>query len=111
MILIATASKRSVSTDTIHMLLGIIDQSLSVAIELGPFVDCTSNQVSHTGAVTYYNKTALIFLQADAYLELITPARAELLKKSVVLARELKLEFQDVSYEALAVEIAVCLTS
>jgi hypothetical protein len=48
-------------------------------------------------------------LQADAYLELITPARAALLKKSVVLARDLKPEFQDVTYEELAVEIAVCL--
>ncbi len=109
--LIAIASKRSVSHETIDFLLHIVDRIWSVAVELGPFVDCTSNQVSHIGAETYYNKMALIFLQADAYLELITPARAELLKKSIVLARELKLEFQDVSYEELAVEIAVCFTS
>ena len=45
--------------------------------------------------------------QADAYLELITPPRAALLEKSVVLAREWESEFQDVIYEELAVEIAV----
>ena len=46
-------------------------------------------------------------MQADAYLELITPARAELLQGSVVLARQWQPEYPDVSYEELAVEIAV----
>ncbi|KAL2043781.1 hypothetical protein N7G274_003300 [Stereocaulon virgatum] len=59
-----------------------------VATTLGPFVDCTSNQ-------------------ADAYLELLTPKRTSLLKKSAALAREILSDFTGVSYEELAVEISM----
>ena len=47
--------------------------------------------------------------QADAYLELLTPPRAALLKKSAALARQLHSQsiYRDVTYEELAVEIAV----
>lgn len=78
----------------------------SVATEIGPFVDCTSNQVGHTKA-RIRSKATLIEEQADAYLELITPARVALLKQSITVARELKTEYQDVTYEELAVEVAV----
>jgi len=51
-------------------------------------VDCTSNQ-------------------ADAYLELLNPRRAALLKKSAALARQMQAEYPDVTFEELAVEIAM----
>ncbi len=44
-------------------------------------------------------------------MELIKPERAALLEKSVILARKWKSEFLDISYEELAVEIAVGLAS
>ncbi|KAI4160352.1 MAG: hypothetical protein LQ342_005848 [Letrouitia transgressa] len=56
--------------------------------ELGPFVDCTSNQ-------------------ADSYLELLNPQRAALLKKSAALAQELTSHYPGVPFEKLAVEISV----
>ncbi|KAL9610233.1 MAG: hypothetical protein Q9167_005055 [Letrouitia subvulpina] len=56
--------------------------------ELGPFVDCTSNQ-------------------ADSYLELLNPQRAALLKKSAALAREITSDFPGVPFEKLAVEISM----
>ncbi|KAL2049489.1 hypothetical protein ABVK25_010284 [Lepraria finkii] len=62
---------------------------IQVATELGPFVDCTSNQ-------------------ADSYLELLNPQRAALLKNSAALGREILSDFPGVSYEELAVEISVC---
>ena len=46
-------------------------------------------------------------VQADAYLELIEPHRVEILKSSVGLAQELLSEYNGVTYEELAVEIAV----
>ena len=60
-----------------------------VAKELGPFVDSTSNQ-------------------ADAYLELILPHRKDLLVQSIALAKQKDGEYADLSFEELAVEIAVC---
>ncbi|KAK3167554.1 hypothetical protein OEA41_010681 [Lepraria neglecta] len=62
--------------------------SLLVATELGPFVDCTSNQ-------------------ADSYLELLNLQRAALLKNSAALGREILSDFPGVSYEELAVEISM----
>ena len=46
-------------------------------------------------------------IQADAYLELIEPHRADILESSVRLAQELLSEYNGVTYEELAVEIAV----
>ncbi|KAL8889961.1 MAG: hypothetical protein Q9215_002830 [Flavoplaca cf. flavocitrina] len=58
-----------------------------IAKELGPFVGSTSNQ-------------------ADAYLELLLPHRAELLQESLVLARQINGDFPGVPFEELAFEIA-----
>ena len=54
---------------------------------MGPFVGSTSNQ-------------------ADAYLELLLPHRADLLQESFILARQINGEYNDVSFEELAFEIA-----
>ncbi|MCJ1404225.1 hypothetical protein MMC11_007450 [Xylographa trunciseda] len=62
--------------------------SIQVATDLGPFGDCTSNQ-------------------ADAYLELLNPRRAALLKTSAALGRQIQSEYPDVPFEELAVEIAM----
>jgi len=63
-------------------------QDPEVAQTLGPFVDCTSNQI-------------------DAYTEFVNPQRAELMKESALLARQLHPEFPGISYEELAVEIGM----
>lgn len=60
----------------------------SVAQELGPFVDCTSNQ-------------------AIACFELQEHRHKELLQKAAVLAKELSPKYPDVKLETLAVEIGV----
>ncbi|KAH8163068.1 hypothetical protein CIB48_g5180 [Xylaria polymorpha] len=57
-------------------------QDVELSQSLGPFVDCTSNQPS-------------------------SPRRAELVKKSAVLAEELLSEFPGVTYEELAVEVSI----
>ena len=59
-----------------------------MAKELGPFVDSTSNQ-------------------ADAYLELMLPQRADLLKQSVALAHQVHGKYPGVTFEELTLEIAV----
>lgn len=46
-------------------------------------------------------------LQADAFFELSEPRRAALLKESTVLARQILCEFHNLTYEELALEIAV----
>ncbi|KAL8660681.1 MAG: hypothetical protein Q9202_006295 [Teloschistes flavicans] len=55
---------------------------------LGPFVDCTSNQM-------------------DAYNELINPHRAGLIKKAAALANEIHKYYREVPQEELAYEIAM----
>ncbi|KAI4195793.1 MAG: hypothetical protein LQ350_006987 [Teloschistes chrysophthalmus] len=55
---------------------------------LGPFVDCTSNQM-------------------DAYNELINPHRAGLIKKAAALANEIHKYYPEVPQEELAYEIAM----
>ncbi|KAL9120198.1 MAG: hypothetical protein Q9187_003252 [Circinaria calcarea] len=62
--------------------------STQVATDLGPFVDCTSNQ-------------------GDTYFELLKPERAALLKKSAALGRQMQSEYPNVTFEELAVEISV----
>ena len=59
-----------------------------MAKELGPFKDSTSNQ-------------------ADAYLELILPHRADLLNQAIALAHETHGKYPGVTFEELALEIAV----
>ncbi|KAL8738686.1 MAG: hypothetical protein Q9181_000570 [Wetmoreana brouardii] len=59
-----------------------------VSRELGPFVDCTSNQM-------------------DAYNELLKPNHAALIKKSAALAGEIGREYPEVTREELAFEISV----
>ncbi|CAO1596182.1 hypothetical protein XANCAGTX0491_000035 [Xanthoria calcicola] len=59
-----------------------------VSTELGPFVDCTSNQ-------------------ADAYCELINPRHADLLKKTAALANEIKGHYHSVNFEELAMELSM----
>ncbi len=46
-------------------------------------------------------------VQADAFFELSEPRRAALLKESTALARQVLSEYQDLTYEELALEIAV----
>lgn len=58
-----------------------------VAKELGPFIGSTSNQ-------------------ADAYLELLLPHRADLLQESLLLARQISGDYTDVPFKELAFEIA-----
>ncbi|KAM0806160.1 transaldolase [Usnea florida] len=62
---------------------------IEIAKNLGPFFDSTSNQ-------------------ADAYLELLLPHRAEILRSSAALAREILSEYENITFEQLAVEIAMC---
>ncbi|KAL8699920.1 MAG: hypothetical protein Q9201_005730 [Fulgogasparrea decipioides] len=59
-----------------------------VSTELGPFVDCTSNQM-------------------DAYHELLKPNHAALIKKSAALAGEIGREYPEVTREELAFEISM----
>ncbi|KAL8752805.1 MAG: hypothetical protein Q9184_005620 [Pyrenodesmia sp. 2 TL-2023] len=61
---------------------------IRVSIELGPFVDCTSNQ-------------------ADAYQELLNPRHADLLKKAAALANEIKGHYHSVNFEELAMELSM----
>ncbi|KAL8996198.1 MAG: hypothetical protein Q9188_006618 [Gyalolechia gomerana] len=61
---------------------------IAVSIELGPFVDCTSNQ-------------------ADAYTELLKPQHADLLKKTAALANEIKGHYHTVNFEELAMELSM----
>jgi hypothetical protein len=75
-----------------------------VATDLGPFADCTSNQVLDLARIG-------IFVtdddQADSYTELLNPQRAALLKKSAALGREILSEYPGVTFEELAMEISV----
>ncbi|KAL8990412.1 MAG: hypothetical protein Q9177_000922 [Variospora cf. flavescens] len=61
---------------------------IRVSVELGPFVDCTSNQ-------------------ADAYTELLNPRHADLLKKTAALANEIKAHYHSVNFEELAMELSM----
>jgi len=61
----------------------------TVAAELGPFVDCTSNQ-------------------AIAYLELCHTRHDDLIREAKELAGSLTNDYPDVPQHALAVDIAVC---
>jgi hypothetical protein len=61
----------------------------TVAAELGPFVDCTSNQ-------------------AIAYLELCHTRHDDLVREAKELAGSLSNAYPGVPQEALAVDIAVC---
>lgn len=61
----------------------------TVAAELGPFVDCTSNQ-------------------AIAYLELCHTRHDDLIREAKELASSLSNDYSDVPQQALAVDIAVC---
>ncbi|KAF7502160.1 hypothetical protein GJ744_006874 [Endocarpon pusillum] len=72
-------SKSQVDVDSLDI--GISD-------ELGPFVDCTSNQ-------------------ADAYAEISQPQRATVLHRSVALAKQILSEFPYVTFEELAFEISM----
>jgi hypothetical protein len=54
--LIVTASKDSVSLEENSIFSDIVDGVFSVATELGPFVDCTSNQVSGTKSRKSYQE-------------------------------------------------------
>ncbi|KAI0815549.1 hypothetical protein GGR55DRAFT_675166 [Xylaria sp. FL0064] len=63
-------------------------QDAELSQSLGPFVDCTSNQI-------------------DGYFEAILPRRAELVKSSALLAEELLSGFPGVTYEQLAVEVSL----
>ncbi|KAI0517550.1 hypothetical protein F5B22DRAFT_603353 [Xylaria bambusicola] len=63
-------------------------QDVELSQSLGPFVDCTSNQI-------------------DGYYEATLPRRAELVKQSAILAEEFTLEFPGVTYEEVAVEVAL----
>jgi len=60
----------------------------TVAAELGPFVDCTSNQ-------------------AIAYLELCHTRHDDLIREAKELASSLLNDYSDVPQQALAVDIAV----
>jgi hypothetical protein len=77
-----------------------------VATDLGPFADCTSNQVLDPARID-------IFVadddQADSYTELLNPQRAALLEKSAALGREILSEYPGVTFEELAMEISVCI--
>lgn len=78
-------SKTQVDVDTLDV---------DVAVRLGPFADCTSNQ-------------------AEAYTELLNPRHATLLKKAAALSKELTKgfpggpDFQEVTEDELAVEISM----
>ncbi|CAL8580579.1 hypothetical protein XPA_006301 [Xanthoria parietina] len=61
---------------------------VTIAKELGPFIGSTSNQ-------------------ADAYLELLLPHRADLLQESLLLARQISGDYTDVPFKELAFEIAM----
>ena len=93
----------------------------TVAQQLGKFVDSTSNQVRLNQSCESADTDRLIcdcwgnayadveetHFQADAYLELLLPHRAEILKSSAVLGQQLLSEYNGITYEELAVEIAV----
>lgn len=83
-----------------------------VAKNIGPFHDCTSNQVSlqiliHLNYCCICIK-GLIQKQAIAFGKLSDPANAQLIQDSLSEAKSLSNKFADVGGEALAVEIAVC---
>lgn len=84
------------------------DRSLStVAKEYGPFIDCTSNQVRSKDLSRRIGNTGADRAKADAYLELLNPKNAALLKKSAAMGRQLRSDYTDLTYEELAVNIAV----
>jgi len=60
----------------------------TVATELGPFVDCTSNQ-------------------AIAYLELCHTRHDDLIRKAKEMSGSVSKDYPDVSQQALAVDVAV----
>lgn len=72
-------SRTTVDCDTLDV---------SIAENLGPFEDCTSNQ-------------------AIAYFELLHTRHTELVKQSTKVARELSSRYGETKVEALAVEICV----
>ena len=81
---------------------------LVVSTALGPFVDCTSNQVmpTHNTRSGLLNPLK-VNCQAESYTELLNPQRASLLEKSVALARQMLSGYPNVTFEELAFEISV----
>lgn len=78
-----------------------------VAGTLGPFVDCTSNQVRFVLLARLDKFRLTGNLQVIACFELQNSRNEQLLKKSAALAHKLKDDFKDVPLEELAVEITV----
>lgn len=78
------------------LIISIVNQlsniTVSAAQELGTFVDCTSNQ-------------------AEYYTELGKPSRKQMLQESIELAAGIHSQFPEVTFEELAVEIAVSFPS
>ena len=96
------------------------DTFTEVAARLGPFADCTSNQVcgfsKETSGRTFKWTNMTDILQAEAYTELLNPRHAPLLKRAAALGKELTRDaagghgFKNVPETELAVEIAVRFT-
>ncbi|KAL8819803.1 MAG: hypothetical protein Q9223_001840 [Gallowayella weberi] len=78
------------------------------ATELGPFVDCTSNQASgELGTRQEEVPPNTERFQIDCCEQIGLPHRATLLRESVILSRQLLDQYPGVKYEELAFEIAV----
>lgn len=76
---------------------------LLVVEEFGKCVDCTSNQV-----FLYVSLMSSINIeQYEYYTELSKPARKDILEKALELALNLHDQFPEVTFEELAVEVAV----
>jgi hypothetical protein len=74
---------------------------------MGPFVDCTSNQVCCTLRTLHFWKSRLTCTQAIAYMELLKPKHKSLIQDSLSKAKELSSTFDEIPETELAVEIAV----
>lgn len=88
-----------------------------MAKALGPFQDCTSNQVrspsygtSHINR-TPYEYTSLTGEQAIAFGELSKPTGADIVATSVADAKALHPKYASISVEELSVEIGVCIVN
>ncbi|KAL8809575.1 MAG: hypothetical protein Q9200_003295 [Gallowayella weberi] len=78
------------------------------ATELGPFVDCTSNQASgELGTRQEEVPPNTERFQIDCCEQIGLPHRATLLRESVILSRQLLDQYPGVKYEELAFEIAM----
>ncbi|RDA94610.1 hypothetical protein CP533_2448 [Ophiocordyceps camponoti-saundersi (nom. inval.)] len=77
---------------------------MRVVTELGPFVDCTSNQAR---SLCHGQQGCLAdSKQWESYTQLRDPGNASLVEESSELARRLQPDMTDISVEELAVEIA-----